>query len=487
MAAAGLAAGLLAVASPAAAHPLGNTTVSRALAVELARGEVHITAVIDMAEIPAFATMLEIDTDADGSPSVPERQAWADATCGPAVDDIGVDVDGRDVELAVSAEPELTFPPGVGGLETLRLVCHLGGPIPDDGEEHRIEVIDRAEDGRRGWREVTISAGDGLGLIETDVPSVSPSGLLTRYPDDLLTAPIDVRSGSASYSLATGSGAPAVAPPPSVPGQAPSSDPLADLLAVPRTLAGWLAALALAIGLGAAHALSPGHGKALIAAYAVGSRSTTVHAVGLGLSAAASHTIGVLVLGAIVLTAGELLVPDQVVAWLSVASGIGVVLVGAMVAGRALRRSAGAGAVRAHSHRSHEHDHHHHGADHRDHAAAPGATPRARPPLHEIITLGLVGGAIPSTSALLVLLVAVATGQIAQGLLLILAFGLGMAIVLGGLAAITGIARSRLTRAGGRAGLPTARRLAGAAPIVSAVVIMAVGALTAIGALGSLL
>jgi ABC-type nickel/cobalt efflux system permease component RcnA len=86
-----------------------------------------------------------------------------------------------------------------------------------------------------------------------------------------------------------------------------------------------------------------------------------------------------------------------------------------------------------------------------------------------------------------VLLVAVATGQVVQGLVLILAFGVGMAIVLGGLAAITGLVRTRLTRAEGPAGLPTARRLAGAAPLVSAVVIMAVGAVTAIGALGSLL
>ena len=102
------------------------------------------------------------------------------------------------------------------------------------------------------------------------------------------------------------------------------------------------------------------------------------------------------------------------------------------------------------------------------------------------MTLGLVGGAIPSTSALLVLLVAVATGRLIEGLLLILAFGGGMAIVLGGVAALTGMAGSRLLMATQRAGGPFARRLAGAAPLVSATVIMAVGAVTAIGALGSL-
>jgi ABC-type nickel/cobalt efflux system permease component RcnA len=497
-AAAALAAGLLTVASPAAAHPLGNATVSRALAVEMARGEARIIAVVDMAEIPAFATILEIDTDGDGTLSAGERQAWAAAECRATVGEIMVAVDDRGVAVTATDAWELSFPPGIGELETLRLVCRFTAAIPDDGGRHRIAVVDRAEDGRRGWREVTIGATREVELLESDVPSVSPSALLTRYPDDLLTTPVDVRSGSASYGPASGAGSPVVAPPTGDGRPEAAPDPLADLVAAPRTPMGWLAALALAVGLGAAHALSPGHGKALIAAYAVGSRSTMGHAVGLGLSAAASHTIGVLVLGAIVLTAGELLVPERVVAWLSVASGVGVVLVGGMVAGRALRRPArpgrGSGHGHAHAHGDGEEDHRHHhhgpdiGRDHHDHPGAAHDAPHpTRPPLHEIITLGLVGGAIPSTSALLVLLVAVATGQVVQGLLLILAFGGGMALVLGGLAAVTGLARSRLTRTSGRIGRPAARRLAGAAPIASAVVIMAVGAVTAIGALGSLL
>lgn len=482
-----LAIGLLAFASPTAAHPLGNAAVSQALGVELRPGEGRFTAILDMAEIPAFAAMLEIDADGDGAPSAVEQASWAEAKCQGRAADIRVEVDERGTELTRTAAAELSFPPGVGDLETLRLVCHLSAPLPDDGEGHRIAVTEATDAEWRGWREVTITATGGLELLETDVPSVSPSAFLTSYPEDLLTTPVDVRSGTASFGPAVDQGALAAPAPSGAAVAGPPSDPLADLLALPRTPVGWLAAVALALGLGAAHALSPGHGKALIAAYAVGSRSSMGHAVGLGLSAAASHTIGVLALGAIVLTASELLVPERVVAWLSVGSGVLVIVVGAMVAGRTLRGPATTDPGHAHEEDHHDDDGHAHGAgDHHHRNPGHGSSPTGAP-LREILTLGLIGGAVPSTSALLVLLVAVSTGQVAQGLVLIAAFGAGMAIVLGGLAAVTGIARSRLAGATARVGLPSARRLAAAAPLVSAMAIMAVGAVTTIGALGSLL
>ena len=214
----------------------------------------------------------------------------------------------------------------------------------------------------------------------------------------------------------------------------------------------WLLALAVAAGLGAAHAVSPGHGKALIAAYVIGSRGSLRRAAGLGLTVAASHTIGVFALGLIVLSATEVLVPDQVVAWLSVASGILVVGLGASVLDvpgahgevgcprrpRTIIRTRMGTITRTHICPEHE-----------------GAPP---PAAREFLTLGLVGGMVPSTSALLVLLVAVATGRVLEGLLLIAAFGLGMAVVLGGLAAVTGLARNGLAGAASGPGGSTVRR-----------------------------
>ena len=108
--------------------------------------------------------------------------------------------------------PELTFPPGVGGLETLRLVCTFAGALPPDQGKHALSVTDGSDDERSGWREVTIGAEAEVILTESDVSSVSPSALLTTYPEDLLQAPIDVASGSATYRSASTAGGPAVAP-----------------------------------------------------------------------------------------------------------------------------------------------------------------------------------------------------------------------------------------------------------------------------------
>lgn len=475
---------LMGLAPPAAAHPLGNATVSRAVAVVIGSTQIRITYVIDMAEIPAYAAALVIDRNGDGYATAAERDAWTAAACGAAAVALEIVVDDQAGTVQRSGDPDLTFPPGVGGLETLRLVCRFTAAVPEGPAPHRIAVFDGADDGRRGWRELTIAAADGISLVASDVPSVSPSGLLTAYPEDLLTAPLETRAGAATFRAAPGTDGVDTASETS--GQLDASrDPLADLLAGSRTPIAWILAVLLAMGLGAVHALSPGHGKALIAAYVIGSRSGVGQAVGLGFSVAASHTVGVLILGGIVLAASELLVPERVVAWLAVGSGILVVIVGGLVGARVLRRN------RAEAHGDHGHIHpvgpaHHHG--HRSEGHGPQGHRDDLPgsPFHEVVALGLVGGAIPSTSALLVLLVAVATGRLIEGMLLIVAFGGGMAIALGSVAALTGLAGSRLARVTQRAGGPLARRLAAAAPLVSAAVVMAVGAVTAIGALGSL-
>jgi ABC-type nickel/cobalt efflux system permease component RcnA len=50
-----------------------------------------------------------------------------------------------------------------------------------------------------------------------------------------------------------------------------------------------------------------------------------------------------------------------------------------------------------------------------------------------LFALGLFGGLVPSINALLILLATVATGRTPYGLVLVVAFGAGMAIVLGGI------------------------------------------------------
>ncbi len=459
-----------------AAHPLGNATVSRALSVRVAVESIAVRVTIDMAEIPAFTAIQAIDRDGNGGADAGEAAAWAPTACDSWTSGVSASIDAVDLTLRPDAPPELTFPPGVGGLETLRLVCPLSADVPDGlGEGRRLEVADRSDDGRPGWREVTITPGGGVRIVESDVPTISPSRELTSYPEDRLAAPLDVRAGVAILVL----GDRGAAPPPA-PGAGPASAPADDAFVTLLSGAGRahglgaLLALLLSMGLGAAHALTPGHGKALVAASLIGARGTPRQAIGLGLTVAASHTIGVLVLGAVVLGAGQALAPDRLLAWLSLIAGACVVIVGASLAMRALRDRRVAhdhGHPHPHAH-PHPHPHPHMGA---------GMQKRG------IIALGLFGGLVPSTSAVIVLLLAATTGQLVLGLTLILAFGLGMAIVLASLALGSAVMAGRVLEAGALASRPLVARIGRSVPLVSGLAVLVAGAAMTVGAISQVL
>jgi len=225
--------------------------------------------------------------------------------------------------------------------------------------------------------------------------------------------------------------------------------------------------------LGAAHALSPGHGKALVAASLVASRGTARQAAGLGLTVAASHTAGVLVLGMVVLGAGAALAPDRFLAWMSLVAGGCVVAVGGVL----LVRAAGRIGADEHDHSdSHQHPHPH-----------PHPTPHRGLATPAVIGLGLVGGLVPSTSAVIVLLLAVTTGRLVVGLALIIAFGIGMACVLSGFALVSAWLGGRVLEARVVVQRPRLARISSVIPIVSAVVVVAAGTLMTVGALTQVL
>jgi len=188
-------------------------------------------------------------------------------------------------------------------------------------------------------------------------------------------------------------------------------------------------ALAVATALGAFHALEPGHGKTVVAAYLVGSRGTAWHALVLGLVVTATHTAGVYLLGAVTLYASQYVVPERLYPWLGALSGLTIAGLGFMMF---LRRYTAAMRPHGHGH-SHAHDHAH-GPDGADHA--PGAHDHHHPPpgeavsLRQLVALGISGGIVPCPAALVVLLSAVALRRVAFGLLLILAFSVGLAVVL---------------------------------------------------------
>ena len=114
----------IAGAAPASAHPLGNFTVNRAIRVEIGSG-VTVTAVLDLAEIPAFEVIRDVDTDGDELLSPAEGDPYAETTCATWGSDLAVSIDGSASSLEPLAEPDLALPRGVGGLPTLRLVCRF--------------------------------------------------------------------------------------------------------------------------------------------------------------------------------------------------------------------------------------------------------------------------------------------------------------------------------------------------------------------------
>lgn len=259
------AAGVLALvpAGTAGAHPLGNFTVNRYDGLVAAPGELRVRHVEDLAEIPA--TQAGPDIERLG------RDTWARQRCATAARDSEVRVDGRAVPLTVRGTLARVRP-GQAGLDTLRVECALTAPLPED---RTVELRFRsagAESGP-GWREIT-ARGDGTTLTASDVPAASLSRELTRYPEELLSSPADTRTAA----LRIRPGGPALAA--GEEGDAPASAVLPrgadrwtralDDLVARRDLTAGFAALALliAVGLGAMHALAPGHGKTLMAATA---------------------------------------------------------------------------------------------------------------------------------------------------------------------------------------------------------------------------
>jgi ABC-type nickel/cobalt efflux system permease component RcnA len=469
----------LVAASPAAAHPLGNFTVNRAVSVVVAASGVSLEYITDMAEIPAFAALQAMDTNYDGSANAAERAAFAEATCAAAAASLSVAVDSVAFTLRSAGQAALSFPPGAGGLETLRLVCPLRADGSLAGQEHRLTVADLADDGHLGWHEVVITSGEGVRITSSSAPSRSPSGLLTAYPKESLDAPLNIRSGEATWRLAAGQAASVTDPQPAVgTPRSSAADPLAALAAGNASLPGLLLGLLLAMGLGALHAVSPGHGKTLVAAYLIGSRGTVRQAAGLGLTVAVTHTTGVFLLGLVMLVAGEFLVPERVIGWLSAASGLLVVGLGIGLVIRALGHRG-----HGHSHAPTDHPHEHpHPHDHAHASTDQGASLRAR----NVVALGLAGGMVPSASALIVLLVAVSTGRLLLGMTLIVAFGIGMAVVLGGLAVATTWLRSRIVVRGRLTDHPWVRRLVGWVPLASGAAVAVAGAALAISAVARL-
>lgn len=181
-------------AGAASAHPLGNFTINHYAHVRIEPERILLDVVIDEAEIPAFQSRQAVDIDEDAELSERELRDGGRLRCLELVEALVVSVgDGAALALRLD-EAGLSFPLGVSGLATLRLVCVFSAPLPaaigEDGAT-RIAFADTSRQDRLGWREVVVT-GDSVAItaVEGEVRSTSPSARLTAYPADLVARPL---------------------------------------------------------------------------------------------------------------------------------------------------------------------------------------------------------------------------------------------------------------------------------------------------------
>jgi nickel/cobalt transporter (NicO) family protein len=478
-----VAAAVLAAVAPAAeAHPLGNFTVNQYTRLDVARTDVSVRYVLDMAEIPTFQRRQLVDANGDGRIGPVERTREGDRLLALISPHLQLLADGKPVRLMLESA-RVAFPRGQGGLSTTRLVARFRADGLALGDAPRtLKLSNSYATDRVGWRELLVARGDGVAVRSTDASTSDLTKALTHYPADLLHSPPDVRTATTEAAL--GSGGLAVQAIPahddSAPDTASSSarDDGGFVSLIENggdlSLFGALAALGLALVFGMFHALTPGHGKTMVAAYLAGTRGSARHALILGGTVTVTHTAGVFALGIVTLSLSQFIVPDQLYPWLNLASGVMVVAIGAFAIRDRVRRWWRAARSSSAAEAGHDHEHgHEHAHDHgHDHGHGHSHAPPEELSMRSLIGLGVSGGLLPCPSALVVLLSAIALHKLAFGLALIVAFSFGLASVISGIGLAVLYARKLFSR------LPSDHgRIVQVLPVASAVIITVLGLL----------
>ena len=503
----------MASAVPAAAHPLGQFTINHFSRLEVGANRVNVRYVVDMAEIPTFQELQALGGNAN-TPSSADLETYVERAAARYADGLLLTIDGERVPLQVVARG-ISLPEGAGGLRTLRIECDFTGvftgvmPAAGDAADptRRLKFENTNYRERAGWRETVVVPSAGVSVFDSSAFGSALTDELKVYPEDLLAAPLDERAVELSFTngalpanaaaLRTRDGRPL----------AQARDRFAELISV-RELTPTVAlfGLLIAAALGALHAFSPGHGKTVVGAYLVGSRGTAKHAAFLGLTVTVTHTAGVFALGLVTLFASQYIVPERLFPILGLVSGGIVLVMGLSLFASRLLAALGLrshdhghthGDAHTHEHRhdaahSHAHDHahdhthdgdptvpHSHGGG-RAHTHLPPGTDGSRVTWRSLLALGISGGLLPCPSALVVLLSAISLHRVGYGMMLVVAFSVGLAGTLTAIGlAFVYAGRFILSRAG--AGV---NRMARVLPVASALVVACLGAALCYEALG---
>jgi high-affinity nickel-transport protein len=485
---------------------MGNFSVNHYSKIVVEGDEIRIRYIIDLAEIPTYQELQKAGISATAiDPNSAAVINYVSARGADLGHGLTLTLDGKPAALRIISS-DVIFPLGAGGLPTMKMgfVFEALSPatLSNADRQLNIQYADNNYPGQSGWKEVVASSTAGS-ILRASVPATDRSGELSNYPTDLLTSPPQVLAAAlvvalppvspvaedakvdrlplsaASYALkqmpepsraiAEFAAPPKQAQAPHLaatqgstktPQMTPANLHLqANQQQTPRSkfteliqsqhLSPWFlfTAALIAIGLGGLHALEPGHGKTIVAAYLVGSKGTARHAVLLGIIVTASHTAGVFALGAITLYASRYIVPEQLYPWLGALSGITIAGLGCYMFLRRLT-----GTATDHSHAPGEGQGHwmfwkrSAGKDPEGVSIPASPVPAQTVSLTQLFTLGITGGIIPCPAALIVLLSAFALHRIGLGFFLIVAFSVGLAAVLIGFGMAMVYARRFMTR-----------------------------------------
>jgi ABC-type nickel/cobalt efflux system permease component RcnA len=470
-----------ALAGMLTAHPMGNFSVSHYARIEVSGGGAEIRYVLDLAEIPSFQLLQQWGLSADSPRAELDRKAAEQAR--EWVRNLQIACDGRAVQPQFEGAT-LAITPGAGGSPVMRITTSLKLAVAAGS----LAYEDRNFPDRAGWKEVVIAAGSGAAIERATAGDTDRSQELTAYPADPTVAPPqDLRASvdwTAASTIAPVKSKPRIV---SAPAPVPATSPVPPQPAAPGTVVRGdflsrllhrgdigigvvLLGMLVAFGLGSMHALSPGHGKTIVAAYLVGSHGTFKHAVFLGAMVTFTHTISVFFLGLTTLFLSQYVLPEKIFPVLGAISGLSIVWIGGLMLYKRARKLR-----RQHQH-DHSHAHHHdhdHNHDHQHHHGPGGHThvPEGDVTLGSLIALGASGGLFPCPSALVLLLSSIALGRIGLGLLLLVAFSSGLALVLMGIGVTVLYAKHLLPDQQKAAAHPAFRVI----PVLSAGLIVCIG------------
>jgi nickel/cobalt transporter (NicO) family protein len=508
---------LTGLALAASAHPMGNFSVNHYSRLYFNEKGLQLTYVLDLAEIPTFQLLGSWQADSKDQTALDAKTRQQAAEW---VSNLTLRQGEKRIPWGVKSVAAKTSD-GAGGMAVLRIAITAEANVAAGA----VTYEDANFPGRAGWKEIVIESSDRAVLHSASPAGKDLSGALTFYrtdpsvnpPQDVTAsvewAPVAISSALPAVSSQTSANPVAKAPvaaedakepaapatasfteqQPTGPGTVVRGDFLSRMLQQKEL--GWrLMALGLlaAFGLGAMHAMSPGHGKTIVAAYLVGSRGTMKHAGLLGLVVTFTHTFTVFLLGIGVLFFQQYVVPEKIVPALGAISGLSIVVVGISLLYKRAKALLGMGHGHHHHHHSHSnahgHDHgfgehghthahgelvHSHGGSTHSHMVEGDITPG------NLIALGVSGGMVPCPSALILMLSAIALGRPGFGLVLLVGFSAGLALVLMSIGMLALYARHLLPDGKKTAQNPAFRLI----PVFSAVVVICLGlAITAVSA-----